>query len=319
MQLRGFLVEPSIEKGAHDMNEPVTNKPILLKGAPVFESVTKAITTYTQNLRVRTPKLVAILTTDNFASHTYVQRKIKACHDVGFTSEVISLRDNPSASLYEIIDQLNKDDTVDGILIQLPLRSDYNQSDILNKIDPNKDVDGFHPTNLGKLVSGDISGFIACTPLGILRLLRHYHIPIEGKHILVVGRSIIVGRPLALLLSQNKPGCNATVTIAHSKTKNLESIARSADIIIAAAGSQNLIRSSFVTHETIIIDVGTNRTERNGKPALIGDVHPECYDIVKAYSPVPGGVGPMTIATLLYNTALSHSRRFNLTSPECHY
>ncbi len=284
------------------------NKPLLLDGTLVSREITKGIEKYTKELKVRPPKLTAILTTDNFASHTYVKRKIKACSDAGITSQVIHLEESPKAQLLKTIEELNNDDGVDGILIQLPLRKDHDLRAVLESVDPKKDVDGFHPINMGKLVIGDYSGFIPCTPQGILTLLNHYKIPIEGENVVIIGRSIIVGRPLALLLSQNKPGLNATVTLAHSKTHDLIKLTRSADIIVAACGSPRLIRKEHIRQNCVLIDVGINRVDE----ALCGDVHEECYPLTSAYSPVPGGIGPMTIASLLSNTALSHARRFNL-------
>lgn len=284
------------------------NKPLLLDGNFVSKEITKRILQYTQSLHIRPPKLAAVLSVDNFASATYVKRKVKACTEAGITSEVFHLEEAPKSQLLDTIHALNADENVDGILIQLPLRHDHHLKTILESVNPEKDVDGFHPINMGKLVIGDTSGFIPCTPQGIISLLNWYKIPLEGQHIVIVGRSIIVGRPLALLLSQNKPGLNATVTLAHSKTQDLAKLTRTADIVIAACGSPRLIRKEYIREGSILIDVGINRVG----DVLCGDVHEECYIHSKAYSPVPGGIGPMTIASLLSNTALSHARRFQL-------
>ncbi len=257
-------------------------------------------------LKWRPPCLVAVLTTDNPASHTYVKRKVAACMEVGITSKVLEIAPKHTEELLELIDKLNADKTVDGILIQLPLPHGLNPMEVLERIDPKKDVDGFHPSNVGKMMLGDTSALFPCTPLGIKVLLQSYEIDVEKKHVVIVGRSNIVGKPLAALLLQDAPGANATVTVAHRHTKDLEAITKSADILVVAVGKPNLIRGHMVKEGAVVVDVGINRIEdektRSGF-RLVGDVvYDEVAPHTSAITPVPGGVGPMTIAMLLSNT-----------------
>jgi len=254
----------------------------------------------------RPPHLVVLLTHPNHASSIYVKHKQQACQEAGITSTLIEKPCRSTEEVCELIHTWNKD-TVDGILLQLPLHPNIDQQKAINSIPPHKDVDGLHPENLGKLVSEDPSGFIPCTALGIQQLLIHYQIPLQGRHVLIVGRSIIVGKPLALLLSQRNTQANATVTIAHSRTTNLSSLCRSAHIIIAATGSPHLITKDMITSGSVIVDVGISRTKNN---KLCGDVDFEnIAPLAAAISPVPGGVGPMTIASLLFNTLKSAEQR----------
>lgn len=243
----------------------------------------------------RVPKLVVVLVGDNPASQTYVKNKAKACERVGFLSEIIELDGSISQDIVlSTIDRLNRDETVDGILVQLPVPKHLDAKAIVHALDPSKDVDGLHPMNVAKLYENE-KGFVPCTPKGIMRLLKEYKIDVVGKHCVVLGRSNLVGRPVAQLLLNE----NATVTICHSKTQNLSDFTKQADIIVVAIGKTNFLTSKDVNHATCIIDVGINRLY--GK--LVGDVaYDELVDKVDAMTPVPGGVGPMTIGMLLENT-----------------
>ena len=243
----------------------------------------------------RIPKLVVVLVGDNPASQTYVKNKAKACERVGFLSEIIELDGSISQEIVlSTIDHLNRDETVDGILVQLPVPKHLDAKAIVHALDPNKDVDGLHPLNVAKLYENE-KGFVPCTPKGIMRLLKEYQINVVGKHCVVLGRSNLVGRPVAQLLLNE----NATVTICHSKTQDLSEFTKQADIIVVAIGRANFLTSKDVNHAECIIDVGINRVD--GK--LVGDVaYDELVDKVDAMTPVPGGVGPMTIGMLLENT-----------------
>lgn len=252
----------------------------------------------------RSPKLVVVLVGDNQASLSYVKGKEKACYEVGMESELITLSTQTSEiELLSLIEQLNKDVMVDGILVQLPLPKHIDEHKILFAISPDKDVDGFHPYNIGKLMLQEDT-FISCTPKGILRILETIGLDdLSGKQAVVIGRSNIVGKPVAQLLL-NK---NATVTICHSKTKNIESITSQADIVIASVGKARLITKDWIKKGAIVIDVGINRDE-NGK--LCGDVDfDDVKDKASYITPVPKGVGPMTIAMLMENTLESYHKR----------
>jgi methylenetetrahydrofolate dehydrogenase (NADP+) / methenyltetrahydrofolate cyclohydrolase len=262
----------------------------------------------------RVPHLVAILVGNNGASETYVASKVKACEEVGFKSTLIRMEEEISSlKLLDVINDLNLDPDVDGILVQLPLPDHISADEVINTIDPNKDVDGFHPNNVGRMVLGQPS-FIPATPYGILLLLEHYKIETKGKHAVVVGRSNIVGRPMSILLSGNNYPGNCTVTICHSSTVNLEEICSEADILIAALGKPGFIKSHMVKEGAVIIDVGITRIEDSSKKSgyrISGDVDFENVSPKASFiTPVPGGVGPMTIAALMKNTfkacALKH-------------
>ena len=240
-------------------------------------------------------KLVVVLVGDNSASEVYVRNKQKACEYVGIESETYNLPESTSQSeLLELVNKLNNDKEVSGILVQLPLPKHIDEDFIIKTISPLKDVDGFHPENVGKLSIGQ-KGYVSCTPSGVIELLKRYNIDIEGQNCVIIGRSNIVGKPMAMLLLRE----NATVTICHSKTKDLKEFTQKADILIAAIGRAKFITADYVKEDAIVIDVGMNRDEE-GK--LCGDVDFEdVKDKVKAITPVPGGVGPMTIAALLRN------------------
>jgi len=254
----------------------------------------------------KVPHLAAVLVGNNGASETYVGAKVKACAEIGYRSTLIRLEDSISENrLLGVIDELNNDMDVDGILVQLPLPGHISDEKIITAVHPSKDVDGFHPENVGKLVLGQ-QAFISATPHGILLLLEHYKINTAGMHAVVVGRSNIVGRPMSILLSANTNPGNCTVTLCHSRTRNLAEVCQQADIIVAALGRPEFVTASMVKKDTIVIDVGITRVPDANKKsgfALKGDVKfdevaPHCSFI----TPVPGGVGPMTIAALMKNT-----------------
>ena len=254
----------------------------------------------------RAPHLAAILVGNNGASETYVASKVKNCEETGFLSSLIRLDENVSEEiLLDTIQKLNKDNTVDGILVQLPLPKHISDQKVIEAIDPKKDVDGFHPVNVGKLVQG-LETFIPATPYGIMLLLEHFNIDTKGKHAVVVGRSNIVGRPMSILLSSNVNKGNCTVTICHSHTPNIEAFCKDADILVAALGKPGFITANMVKPGAIIIDVGITRvadaTTKSGF-RIKGDVaYNEVSEVASAITPVPGGVGLMTIAGLLKNT-----------------
>ena len=246
------------------------------------------------------PALAVVIIGDDPASQVYVKNKIFACEKVGIKSSKYSFNSISETELVEFIENLNNDKNVNGILVQMPLPKNINPTKIINVIDPIKDVDGFHPINLGNLMSQEKTAFIPCTPLGCLYLIKQVDSDLTGKNAVVVGRSITVGKPVANLLTNN----NATVTLAHSKTKYLKEICLHADILVAAVGKPEFIKHDFIKQGAIVIDVGINRIkDSNGKNKLVGDVEFEkSKDIAKAITPVPGGVGPMTIAYLMSNT-----------------
>lgn len=269
-----------------------------------------------ENLKVKTaelrekglpaPHLAAILVGNNGASETYVASKVKNCDETGFESTLIRLpEDSTESILLETIESLNQNPDIDGILVQLPLPKHISEEKVIETIDPRKDVDGFHPSNIGRLVQG-LPTFIPATPYGILLMLEHFNIPTKGKHAVVIGRSNIVGRPMSILLSSNIPQGNCTVTLCHSHTPNLKEICQQADILVAALGKPEFVTPDMVKPGAVIIDVGITRvadaTAKKGF-RIKGDVH---YDsvaaVASAITPVPGGVGLMTIAGLLKNT-----------------
>jgi methylenetetrahydrofolate dehydrogenase (NADP+) / methenyltetrahydrofolate cyclohydrolase len=254
----------------------------------------------------RAPHLAAILIGNNGASETYVASKVKNCEEVGFKSSLIRFEEQVTeAQLLQAIHTLNTDETIDGILVQLPLPKHISEAKVIEAIHPSKDVDGFHPISVGKLVQG-LPTFIPATPYGIMLLLEHYEIPTKGKHAVVIGRSNIVGRPMSILLSSNLPYGNCTVTLCHSHTPNLAEICASADIVVAALGIPNFVTANMVKDGAVIIDVGITRvTDTTAKKGfrIKGDVHfEEVAPKASFITPVPGGVGLMTIAGLLNNT-----------------
>jgi methylenetetrahydrofolate dehydrogenase (NADP+)/methenyltetrahydrofolate cyclohydrolase len=246
-----------------------------------------------------TPGLATVLMSDDPASETYVSMKQKACEEIGMESFHVEIDpDAPAEELYDTLDDLNADPEVHGILVQLPLPDHVDEDRVLQAVDPMKDVDGFHPTNVGLMVSGN-ARFKPCTPHGVLKMIKDAGVDTEGKDVTVVGRSNIVGKPVANLLMQKTPTGNATVTVCHSRTEDLAEKTKNADIVIAAAGVPEMIDGSMLSEGQTVIDVGTNRVDGD----LVGDVDfDSAKDVVDAISPVPGGVGPMTITMLLYNT-----------------
>lgn len=254
----------------------------------------------------RPPHLAAVLVGNDGGSETYVSYKVKDCGQVGFESTLIRKPDTISEeALLAVVDELNRDDAIDGFIVQLPLPKHIDTQKVITAIDPNKDVDGFHPTNVGRMVLG-LPGFLPATPYGIMELLKRNGISASGKHCVVVGRSNIVGTPMSILLSRNTDGGNATVTLCHSRTSNLREICLQADILIAAVGRPESIGADMVKEDAIIVDVGTTRVpdaSRKSGYALKGDVdYKSMKHKVVAITPVPGGVGPMTRVGLLLNT-----------------
>ena len=263
----------------------------------------------------RVPHLAAVLVGNDGASLTYVGSKVRSCEYVGFDSTLIRLEEDiTEEALLAQIDTLNKDETLDGYIVQLPLPKHINEEKILLAIDPKKDVDGFHPANFGRMAL-ELDAFIPATPFGIMQLLERYEVPTSGKHCVVVGRSHIVGRPISILMSQKGPAGNATVTVAHSRTENLAELTRQADIVVMALGIPEYLTADMVKEGAAIIDVGITRVPDESHPkgyVIKGDVaFDEVAQKASFITPVPGGVGPMTIAMLLKNTLLA--RQWNLS------
>jgi methylenetetrahydrofolate dehydrogenase (NADP+)/methenyltetrahydrofolate cyclohydrolase len=263
------------------------------------------------------PGLAVVLIGDNPASISYVRGKEKACTEVGILSQQYKFDANyKEEDLLKLIDTLNRDASIHGILVQLPLPDHINEEKVLYAINPDKDVDGFHPVNVGRMMIG-APGFLPCTPHGIQQLILRNGIEIAGKHVVIVGRSNIVGKPLAMILVQKKKGANATITMCHTGTKNMAEYTKQADILVVAAGRPHTVNGDMVKQGTVVIDVGVNRIEDKTKKSgfrLIGDVEfDEVSQKAGAISPVPGGVGPMTITMLLYNTIQSAKNHTGLT------
>ena len=257
----------------------------------------------------RPPHLAAVIVGDDGASLTYVGSKVRACKRVGFDSTLIKLPETISENdLLEKVKDLNNDENIDGYIVQLPLPKHIDSQKILMAVDADKDVDGFHPTNFGKMALS-LPTFISATPFGIMELLKRYKVETSAKHTLVIGRSDIVGRPISILMSQKSNPGNSTVTLAHSRTKNIEKLTRDADIIISALGVPNFVKADMVKDGAIIIDVGITRVSDNSTKGykIVGDVDYKNVSKKSSYiTPVPGGVGPMTIAMLLKNTLLAY-------------
>ncbi|SEL87126.1 methylenetetrahydrofolate dehydrogenase (NADP+) / methenyltetrahydrofolate cyclohydrolase [Paenibacillus sp. cl141a] len=276
----------------------------IISGKQISEEIRKGIALEVEQLSKQNvrPGLAVVLVGDDPASHVYVRNKEKACHDLGFYSEVHRLpADSSQDEVLALVDKLNAQESIHGILVQLPLPKHIEEKSVIDAIAVEKDVDGFHPVNVGNLVIGDDS-LLPCTPAGVIEMIKRTGIEMAGKHAVVIGRSNIVGKPVSLLLQRE----NATVTMCHSKTGNMAEIARQADILVVAIGRANMIDASYVKPGAVVIDVGMNRLE-NGK--LAGDVD---FESVKAVSgpitPVPGGVGPMTITMLMQNTLIAAKR-----------
>ena len=281
----------------------------IIDGNKIANTIRQELTAEIQQLKTAhnlTPGLAVVLVGENPASKTYVRNKNKACHDIGIYSEQHSLpADTTEADLLKLVNQLNQDAKIHGILVQLPLPDHIDEHQILNAILPEKDVDGFHPVNMGKLLIGE-NGFKPCTPYGVQKMLVYAGVKIDGAHVVVLGRSNIVGKPVASILMQKQKDANATVTVCHSRTKNLAALTSQADILIAAIGQPEFVTAEMVNENAVVIDVGINRIADPAAKTgfkLVGDVKfDEVAQKCKAISPVPGGVGPMTITMLLYNT-----------------
>jgi len=303
--------------------------PQIIDGRELAESIRQEITAsakrfYSQHKVL--PKLAAVLVGDDPASHVYVRNKVRACEQVGLESESHHLpADIPETDLLALIDRLNEAADVDGILLQLPLPAHISKIKALDRISPAKDVDGLHPWNVGLLVQ-DRAVLVACTPSGVMEALRRYNVPVSGKNVVVMGRSDLVGKPLAFLLLHE----HATVTMCHSKTHDLQRIASSADILVAAMGKPGFVTPDFIQDGAVLIDVGTTvlRSDEevvrlfghdskkrkdfaDGKTVLAGDIHPAAYARSSMYTPVPGGIGPLTITMLLKNTVRAAELRRN--------
>ena len=281
----------------------------VLDGAAIAQGIRTEVGAEVAKLRAggRKPGLAAVLVGEDPASAVYVRSKGKACEEAGMHSVTLRLPASASeAELLETVDRLNADLQIHGILVQLPLPKHINSERVLRRIDPAKDVDGFHPVNVGKLVIGDRTAFRPATPYGVQQMLIRSGIDTRGAHAVIVGRSNIVGRPMANLLIQQGPGGDATVTVCHSKTRDLPAVTRSADILIAAIGKAEFVTADMVRPGAVVIDVGINRVDDASRPRgyrLVGDVaYGPVAEVASAITPVPGGVGPMTIAMLLQNT-----------------
>ena len=292
----------------------------LIDGRAVAEKVYAELRHGIANLARKqiTPGLAVVLVGDDPASRAYVRSKDRMCRELGLHSVKLELPANTSqAQLLAEVEKLNRDSAIDGILVQSPPPPQIDEGAIIRALDPAKDVDGFHPANIARLALGDSSGFVPCTPLGCWRLLKESGVEISGAHVVILGRSLIVGKPLALLLMQK--GIDATVTVVHSRTKNLAEITRSAEVLVAAIGRAGFVRQEHVREGAVVIDVGINRLDDPSTPRgyrLVGDVaFNEVAPKTKAITPVPGGVGPMTIAMLMANTVKAAELRRGLTDP----
>ncbi|MGH7508171.1 MAG: bifunctional methylenetetrahydrofolate dehydrogenase/methenyltetrahydrofolate cyclohydrolase FolD [Gemmatimonadales bacterium] len=281
----------------------------ILDGVAIGKAIRDEVASEVERLKGtgRRPGLAAVLVGEEPASAVYVRSKGKACEEAGMHSVTIRLpADTPESELLAAVDRLNADPEIHGILVQLPLPKHINSERVLRRIDPGKDVDGFHPMNVGKLVTGDKTAFRPATPYGVQQMLIRSGIETRGAHAVIVGRSNIVGRPMANLLIQQGPGGDATVTVCHSRTRDLPAVTRSADILIAAIGKPEFVTADMVRPGAVVIDVGINRVDDAARPRgyrLVGDVaYQPVAQIASAITPVPGGVGPMTIAMLLRNT-----------------
>lgn len=281
----------------------------ILDGKKLSDSIKTELTAEVASLKQKgiIPKLGVILVGEFPPSIVYVRNKEKACLKVGIETETVRLaKETKIDVLLAIIDKWNNDKKHHGILVQMPLPDHISPDEVLMRISPKKDVDGLTPVNFGKLINGE-PYFYPCTPLGIIELLKANEIEIQGKHVVILGRGGLVGKPLAnLLLQKNSDHGNATVTVCHTKTKDIGEMTRQADILVVAIGSPKFLKADMVKHDVVIIDAGTNRVEVNGEPKLVGDVDfEEVEKVVSAITPVPGGVGPMTVAMLLKNTIKS--------------
>jgi methylenetetrahydrofolate dehydrogenase (NADP+)/methenyltetrahydrofolate cyclohydrolase len=288
----------------------------LLDGKKTADVIKQEIATEVKKMKAKgekVPHLAAVLVGNNGASLTYVGSKVRSCEQIGFESTLVSLPETiTETELLAKIADLNKDDNLDGFIVQLPLPKHINEEKILMAIHPDKDVDGFHPTNFGKMAL-EMETFLPATPFGIMQLLERYNVETAGKHTVVIGRSHIVGRPMSILMSRKGYPGDSTVTLTHSRTKNIEEFTKNADIIITALGVPNYLKANMVKEGVVVIDVGITRVEDTSNPKgylITGDVDFDEVSKKSSYiTPVPGGVGPMTIAMLLKNTLLARQIR----------
>jgi len=291
---------------------------ILLDGKKTSAEIKEEIALEVADLKrneKKVPHLAAVIVGNDGASQTYVNAKVKACERVGFESTLIQLpEETTEEELLNEIEILNVDNDIDGFIVQLPLPKHIDEQKVIMAVHPDKDVDGFHPTNVGKLAL-NLPTFISATPFGILELLERYEIETSGKNVVVLGRSHIVGSPMSILMAQKRKVGNATVTLTHSRTKNLSEITKQADIIVAAIGIPEFLKGDMVKDDVVVVDVGITRVADSSKKSgfrLVGDVaFNEVAEKSSYITPVPGGVGPMTIAMLLKNTLLANKRRNN--------
>ena len=288
----------------------------ILDGKLTSTQIKDEIKTEVDNIKaknLRAPHLSAILVGNNPASEAYMRNKVRSCEQVGFSSDLIRREDNiTQEELLALVNQLNEDDAVDGFIVQLPLPEHIDDTKVLLAIDPKKDVDGFHPYNFGCMAQG-LESYLPATPYGILILLERYNIETSGKNVVVIGRSNIVGTPISILLSRKEKIGNSTVTLAHSRTKNLKELTLQADILISALGKPFFVTADMVKEGAVIIDVGINRIEdltRKSGTRLVGDVDFEKVATKSSFiTPVPGGVGPMTVASLMLNTLKAYKKK----------
>ena len=288
---------------------------ILLDGKKTSQELKEEISAEVAAMRQqgqKVPHLAAVIVGNDGASLTYVSSKVRSCEQVGFESTLVRLpEDTTQEDLLKEVAALNANEAIDGYIVQLPLPAHLDEEEVLLAIDPKKDVDGFHPTNFGRMAL-ELESFIPATPFGIMQLLERYKVDTSGKHAVVIGRSHIVGRPISILLSQKGDFANATVTVAHSRTKDLKALLNQADIIVSALGVPNFVKADMVKPGAVVIDVGITRVEDASRPKgyrIVGDVDFEQVAEKASYiTPVPGGVGPMTIAMLLKNTLLARRR-----------
>lgn len=279
----------------------------IIDGNQIAATITQELHAEVASLTGRKPCLALVRVGEDPASVSYVKKKEKTAAEIGVTSRIILPPITiTQGELFRLIDELNENSTVDGILVQSPLPPHLDEVAVFRRVNPQKDVDGFNTVNLGKIAQEDPSGFVACTPAGIMELLARSHVDLKGKHVVVLGRSLIVGKPIALLALQKKSGANATVTICHSATQNLPVITRQADVLIAAIGRPNFVTATMIKPGAVVIDVGINRLADPSKKSgyrLTGDVNfSEVAPLCSKITPVPGGVGPMTVAMLMQNT-----------------
>jgi methylenetetrahydrofolate dehydrogenase (NADP+)/methenyltetrahydrofolate cyclohydrolase len=292
----------------------------IIDGKRIADEIKQEVKTATERLRAEkktVPGLAFILVGDNPASHVYVRMKKRACDEMGFYSLTVEMPESTSEqAVLAKVDEFNRDPCVHGILVQLPLPEQISEEDVVEAIDPRKDVDGLHPANVGKLVMGE-EGLRPCTPVGVQELLLRSGNDPAGKHVVILGRSNLVGRPLANILSQKQAGANAVVTVCHTGARDISIYTKQADILVAAMGKTEIIKGDMIKPGAVVIDVGTNRVSdpiaKSGY-RLVGDVHFESASkVASAITPVPGGVGPMTIAILMRNT-LEAAKRFSMMS-----